>query len=695
MALNTFPSRPFDGQLFADRYNVWWRFNIEERCWRRAGTSPSIPLASSSQSGLLSAHLKTLVDSVPEKGGHFGIVVKPFLSTVPLCPEKLLEGTVETITVIPSGTAVKVIEEIPGEDGTGTSGVDWSGMVLRFEKGELRGQQFIIYAVEGRTIKVLGDASLAENGDTLGVLEPQEADRVGLITGDIELTSDSLDISCITGEDGDIIEAECAEPIKFPDNLDNPPGFDIRVGEKFLDTFCIQVPGCAGPRGEQGGAGNKGIDGTGDGPRGTKGATGDDATASHKFTGVKIIESDEVFDTAVVSLELDSEAGKLTAIKAKAKTPTEEDAAEQLITTPVHRGVQWSCFDLDECISPNLDVDDFSEAFEYGLAAPPDDPLGVLDVTLGYYAKGVMIGSDPAELNTSRTKLGVLIDKVIDYYVDQLNKTEAKWNTQAKEFMTAKDREARQILSMLILKLAECEWELPIEMCVGIKPDDCHPGPTGAVQEEDLARMPMAGFLLGEPFCEDSLAEWLGDYKVPAGTGVDTPGIRVQYPSNTPMGSETLPEGGYVIQYLRGAYYDSNHPDYGYFVGNPECDNCGDVSGIGLMASYDVEGPGPAQEEFMPPSTAPHDKYDMTSVESAYQDGPLLDKVITPVFTGTGIITLTSPTGPNASATGEVTVRVLRVFPCTGTGFRDLDDYSPDELGQRDEDPGTVVEAES
>jgi hypothetical protein len=347
----------------------------------------------------------------------------------------------------------------------------------------------------------------------------------------------------------------------------------------------------------------------------------------------------------------------------------------------------WTCGILEECVGSDFEEENFDEAFKYIITSPPDDPIGTDNVSIGYYPQGVEIGGDPEDLHINRTNLSTFVDLVVDYYKNQLIEIEEKWNAQAKDYMTQKDKESRDILASLAMQLAECEWELPIEFCVGIVPDDCHPGPTGAPREDELLRMPTAGILLGDPFCEESLAEWLGDYKVPAGAGETLPAIKVQYPGNTAMGSETLLEGGYVIQYLRGTYYDSNNPQDGYFVGRQE-------PGLGLLAYYDVLGPGPPDSEQMPLPTAPHNIMDEKSVEDAYQSGPLFDKVIALVFTGTGEIELRAPMGANSEGIGEVTVRVLRVLQCTGSGYSDLDNMGAGELGQRDVDEGTAVEAE-
>ena len=78
--MSTIPVTPFDGQIFIDFHRVRWEFDAEANCWKRTGTEPDIPVATSEQSGLLSSRLKNLLNNVPEKGGGFGIVVDPKLT---------------------------------------------------------------------------------------------------------------------------------------------------------------------------------------------------------------------------------------------------------------------------------------------------------------------------------------------------------------------------------------------------------------------------------------------------------------------------------------------------------------------------------------------------------------------------------------------------------------------------------------
>jgi hypothetical protein len=69
------PPMPFDGQEFVDSEGIKWIYDKEDRIWTRVGQAEMIPLASAVSDGLLSAADKAFIDSLPEVGGDFGIIV--------------------------------------------------------------------------------------------------------------------------------------------------------------------------------------------------------------------------------------------------------------------------------------------------------------------------------------------------------------------------------------------------------------------------------------------------------------------------------------------------------------------------------------------------------------------------------------------------------------------------------------------
>ena len=116
--------------------------------------------------------------------------------------------------------------------------------------------------------------------------------------------------------------------------------------------------------------------------------------------------------------------------------------------------------------------------------------------------------------------------------------------------------------------------------------------------------------------------------------------------------SATLPEGDYLLQYVGGTAYDQNDPLVGYFVGlnNPDA---------GLKAFVTTPALGTAVMPF-PETTEAYDRFDAASTESAYLNGPVLEKIV-PVSLGLngGEIALQTD-APSSKGTGMVKVRVVR-----------------------------------
>jgi hypothetical protein len=71
---------PFDGQRLIDYSRTLWEYDAELLCWVKIGPVDNLPMADDVTTGLLTAALKQMLDKIPEHGGAFNIVVKPFLS---------------------------------------------------------------------------------------------------------------------------------------------------------------------------------------------------------------------------------------------------------------------------------------------------------------------------------------------------------------------------------------------------------------------------------------------------------------------------------------------------------------------------------------------------------------------------------------------------------------------------------------
>ncbi|HUU40720.1 MAG TPA: hypothetical protein VMW42_07260 [Desulfatiglandales bacterium] len=282
----------------------------------------------------------------------------------------------------------------------------------------------------------------------------------GVLFGDIELISDSLDIKCVHG-DGTEIGSECAK-VCYSETDPFPPGFDINLSDLFLRTFCVEISGGSGPVGARGATGNKGKDGTGDGPKGLIGNNGSDYTAVHKLSGVKTVDLDNITDMAVVKMELDQESGKLFVTKGKVKVSDDVDvAARQLITSQINRVLSWT--------------DDFWGYELKRLPCGPDDDFDVLDPPIAYYP----IQFDPENIDPElvyqpvKRRLSDLIDDLIALYKQKFNEAAEKYDLTVGSYIAENDKNARQVLDTLGDRLADCEFIQYLEYCIGIKDGKC------------------------------------------------------------------------------------------------------------------------------------------------------------------------------------------------------------------------------
>lgn len=464
---SNFPLVPFDGQEFIDAFRIKWVYNAETRCWRRLGTVPDIPLASEVQDGLLSRQLKQLLDSIPEKGGHFGILAKPLLSVMPLdFPSKLKDKTYNAVKN-EAGSVVYGLKPRKNEPYTPS---ELSGLFLRFTKGPLKDHTFLIYDNDEESIILQGDASEANYENEFIVFDPLEANEHGAIMGDVEIVSDTIDITCVDNMGNPItVTEDCRLEYKDSDEGPQRPGLDFKINDELLDSFCIELRACKGPKGDKGAKGETGADGTGDGPVGEMGDPGEDAPdVGHAFSGIKFVESEDTYDTAIIGLELDSDAGKLHVLKAKMKVPDNDQPATQVVASPVDRSLEWT-----------------DDEFGYRLLKPLNDPIeskdDSADVELAAYPEGyeVQTSGQVADIQKNRVTqfnsvgLSTLVDEAITYFRGRLAEIDSEYNLTVKEFIEEKDAKARTILAGLAQDLSECEWQLPIEFCLGITPDDC------------------------------------------------------------------------------------------------------------------------------------------------------------------------------------------------------------------------------
>lgn len=257
--------------------------------------------------------------------------------------------------------------------------------------------------------------------------------------------------------------APLIQPSPSPTIAPPDAGIVISIADDFLDTFCMEIPGPTGRVGDVGDPGAPGKDGYTDGPPGEKGETGIDAVNPATFTGIEIVESDDLTNSPVVSLEYDSAKQRLTFTRSRVVVPDSNAPAEQFVVLPTQRKLYFP--EVAQDAHNYITLDDWT------LAAPADDPLvSSPDLILlrcpDQSYSGDVIDVDPIRLSD-------YLHKITAAYKERLDTIQAQWMEQARTYLMSKDAAARQLLSDLAQQLAECEFGAPIEFCLGIETTDC------------------------------------------------------------------------------------------------------------------------------------------------------------------------------------------------------------------------------
>jgi len=247
------------------------------------------------------------------------------------------------------------------------------------------------------------------------------------------------------------------------------PGMQFALSSKFLDTLCLEVTGPPGGRGPKGFDGEAGEDGHNDGPRGERGDPGRDATAAHDFTGIKFVELDTITDTAVVSMELDGAAGMLSYTKTKMNVPEDDEPADQFVAIPTQRSLYYP--DLADDPTEYVTLDDWR------ISVPPGDPLYEEPELLLLRMQSDVKEGVPVPVES--VQLSDFINSVVTHYKGLLVEFQDGWLAEMREYIEGKDGEARTILGSMAQKVAECEFDRPIQFCMGIGPNDCQEGEGG------------------------------------------------------------------------------------------------------------------------------------------------------------------------------------------------------------------------
>ncbi len=315
--------------------------------------------------------------------------------------------------------------------------------------------------------------SVAYAGGGFGIILSKPA---ATVFGDIILRSESFDIQPIDAF-GNVVETST---FTSSDDTVHSPGFRLSVSEEYLRSFCVEFVGPTGPEGAEGEIGDKGLDGFNDSPRGHFGLAGFNADGFVTFSGIKFVDIDDLTSKAVVNVQFDTVDNAVVVTKSEMNVANDDVPAEQFAAVPITRHLQFALGEGD-CKST---LDDWS------IIAPTDDALaGNPDVYLLSVPDSVQVDD---VVIPQFAKLSDVINGITSVYKKKLQDCDNQWLKEARDFISSKDGLARTALSNLAQKLAECEFERPLEFSLGIIPPvpsvPLEPSvpPTGSVLDRTL-----------------------------------------------------------------------------------------------------------------------------------------------------------------------------------------------------------------
>jgi len=343
------------------------------------------------------------------------------------------------------------------------------------------------YWISNGKVNKIPVASLTSNGlfskqqkaflDTIPVkgggyalfLKPLTAQRTtsnpdNLLHGKIKFISESLNLNCVDS-DGDLIKGDQCRA--FYETKDDPPGIDMNFTDAFLENFCVEIPSIPGPQGYPGDVGDQGIPGTGDGPQGATGDAGKDATNRYILSGVKIVESDDFYESVIVDASLDN--GDLVLKRGTLNTQGTVSASKVVARRLLRDMIFGACFDYTLKNVPCSVSDPNTEYSELDV----DNPT-VLFFPSHYKPENAQNAPEIDGYQTTRAKLSDAVDELIAYYQNQLAIAETTYNKQINDFLSAKDSEARKLLDEMLQELFSLESKETPEFCIGIN-KSCDP----------------------------------------------------------------------------------------------------------------------------------------------------------------------------------------------------------------------------
>ena len=300
---------------------------------------------------------------------------------------------------------------------------------------------------------------------------------------------------------------------------------------------------------------------------------------------------------------------------------------------------------------------------------PNVDPLDTLDVDILKYPQQYAKPANGAGTRTTQVnkiKLSEIIDAVIVHYEEKLQQINTSYNRELKTYIEGKDEAARHVLAELAQKVAECEFELPIDFCLGISPSDCHQ--TASSSQESFV-FPLADTILSLSTDDFPVtATSLGNYSVPAleipdpsetGLQIDPLFVSVMFPSNTTLTSTpTLPTGFYVVQINSSGSAIRSSETEGWIINS-------DIDGVGLEVVTTSGSDSPVVTSGSTPSID-FNHLEMSSVEAAYSQSDFTEQVVVVELTEPGRISLCALV-PGTAAQGTINLEVLSLQTPPGT----------------------------
>lgn len=282
----------------------------------------------------------------------------------------------------------------------------------------------------------------------------------GVIRGNIQLKSDSLDIICVSAENQKL-GCELSNVSACATGDAAYPGLKFKLSERLLSGLVVNFPGATGKQGLKGKKGVAGKPGFAGGPKGRTGPAGDDTSTAGELRGISYKDISGITDKAIVRLDAVANANggqKLIITKARLNIP-DDIPARRIIASVLTRGVSYAP-------DPDTKACRVNRLHNYELTQPAGDPTP-LNVHLLRLARGAtQVGDEPVGFDNTVT-LSAFVAAYVKAYQNLLKDIDRKYGAIVKKYIEDLDAKAKTILADLANQLAQCEFNLPaVEYCI-------------------------------------------------------------------------------------------------------------------------------------------------------------------------------------------------------------------------------------